>query len=276
MSRPIYHTATDQRVEQSEAERAFMERLQAAGVPVVHSVKLANNWVFDGAINGTRMLVEYHGSYWHERPEVKARDQRKQEWADQEGYLIVTVWEHDEKADPDGEVARVVEAYRQAKVFADREARTAAADTSDTPAAIAAARYGDWRDRFLVALGEGGIVREACIAASVSRQTAYVARADDPAFAELWRLAMQDAADKALAEYRKRAMQQSDRAMEFFITTRDPEVKAAAQRVEITGANGGPIDVTTLTDAERAERAAAIFERARARRAGSAADQGAE
>lgn len=274
---PIYHTATDQRCDQSLAEQAFMAALQAAGVPVVPQVKLGNNWVFDGAVNGTRLLIEFHGEYWHTRPEVVERDARKQEWARQELYQIVTVWEADYAADPNGVVARVVaEAHRAraAMEIADRVIG-AAADTSDTPRAIAAATYGDWRDQFLATLSEGGIVREATIAAGVSRQTAYVARADDPVFAEHWRLAKQDAADKALIEYRKRAMQQSDRAMEFFITTRDPEIKAP-ERVEVTGANGGPIDVTTLSDDERLARIVELLERARARRAGSAADEEAE
>lgn len=254
-----------------------MAALQAEGVPVVPQVKLGNNWVFDGAVNGTRLLIEFHGEYWHTRPEVVERDARKQDWARQELYQIVTVWEKDYAADPDGVVARVAEEARRARAAMELADRVigASTDKSDTPAAIAAARYGDWRDVFLATLAEGGIVREACIAAGVSRQTAYQHRADDGDFARHWQFALQDAADAALAVYRKRAIQQSDRAMEFFITTRDPEIKTAANRLEITGADGGPIDVATLTDAERAERAVALLERARARRAGSAAEEGA-
>jgi len=266
---PSYYGDTDQRVAQSQAELAFMASLVAAGVPVVSSVKLGNNWVFDGAINGTRILLEYHGEYWHQRPEVKQRDARKQVWADQEDYLIVTVWDDHAQADPAGEVARVVTIYEEARAFTARQA-----DISDTPPAIADQAYGDWRDVFLAELARSGIVREACIAAGVSRQTAYAARSPDPLFAEAWRLALQDAADVALAEYRRRAMHQSDRAMEFFITTRDPEIRTPASRVELTGANGEPLD--TLSDDERAARLAAILDSARARRdAASAATEAA-
>lgn len=268
---PRYHTATDQRVEQSEAERAFMERLQAAGVPVVPSVKLGNNWVFDGAIDGTKILVEYHGAYWHQRPEVKARDARKQAWADAEGYLIVTVWEDHEQADPAGEVARVVTIYQELAAYAAKQAE--AADRSDTPPVIPGRVWGDWRDRFLATLADGGIVREACIAAGVSRQTAYAARAAEPEFAEAWRLALQDAADRALVEYRRRAVTQSDRAMEFFITTRDPELRPTT-RVEHSGPNGGPVELANLTPEERAERIATLIRRGLLRAAAQSEEHG--
>jgi hypothetical protein len=115
-------------------------------------------------------------------------------------------------------------------------------------------------------------VREACVAAGVSRKTAYAYRAESETFAEEWKLALQDAADVALVEYRKRALQQSDRAMEFFIKSRDPESYRETSRLEVTGENGGPIDVH-LTDDERAARLAALLDRARARRVGSAADE---
>lgn len=243
----VYHTATDQRAEQSEAEASFLARLTAAGVPVVPQVKLGNNWVFDGAINGTQILVEYHGDYWHQRPEVKERDARKQVWADQEGYLIVTVWEAHDKADPAGEVARVAAIYREVRAFASKRV-----DESDTAPAVADRVWGDWRDAFLAQLAEGGIVREACIAAGVSRQTAYAARTASDEFAEAWRLALQDAADLALAEYRRRGLAQSDRAMEFFITTRDPELRPVS-RVEHSGPNGGPIAINSAAQEAAAQ-----------------------
>jgi len=268
---PIYYGTTDQRVAQSQVELAFMASLVAAGVPVVGSVKLGNNWVFDGAVNGTRLLLEFHGIYWHTRPEVVARDARKADWARHEHYQIITVWETDYAESPEAEVARVVDAARQARAAMElaEAVLVPAGDKGDTAPAIAGASYGDWRDRFLAVLAEGGIVREACIGAGVSRKTAYQYRADDADFAELWRLALQDAADRALATYRKRAIQQSDRAMEFFITTRDPEIRTPASRVELTGANGEPLD--TLSDDERAARLAAILDSARARRDAAAA-----
>jgi very-short-patch-repair endonuclease len=216
---PTYYTCTDQRCEQSAVEVEILARLLDLGVPVVPQVKLGQNWVFDGAVNGTKLLVEVHGNYWHTRPEVQERDARKQAWADQEGYLIVTVWESEYAQDKDGVLQTVVEQYNAVKAFAAAQE----GDKGDTPSVIAGQVYGDWRDRFLAVLSDTGIVREACIAASISRKTAYQHKAIDSDFATAWKLALQDAADAALAIYRRRGIQQSDRAMEFFIKSRDPE-----------------------------------------------------
>jgi very-short-patch-repair endonuclease len=273
-----YFTSTDQRCEQSEVEQEIISRLQALGIPVVPQVKLGNNWVFDGAITGTKIIVEIHGDYWHTRPEVKERDARKQAWADQEGYLILTIWETEYQQDADAALLTILEHYEAIKATAaeltNAVMHALGGDKGDTPPVTPASVYGDWRDRFLAQLSETGIVREACIAAGVSRKTVYQHRADDPDFAEAWKLALQDAADLALVEYRRRALQQSDRAMEFFIKSRDPESYRETSRLEVTGENGGPIDVE-LTVTERARRVAELFESARARRAGSAADEGA-
>jgi very-short-patch-repair endonuclease len=217
-----YFTATDQRCEQSQVEQEIMARLRAVRVPIVPQVKLGNNWVFDGAVTGTRLIVEVHGDYWHTRPEVQARDARKAEWAAAEGYTIVTIWESAYQTDPEGEIARVIDAYEAALAWDAAAEHGAAGDKGNTPA-LPGSLYGDWRDRFLAVLSEGGIVREACIAAGVSRKTAYQHRKEQAGFAEDWKLALQDAADLALATYRRRALQQSDRAMEFFIKSRDPE-----------------------------------------------------
>ena len=232
---PTYHTCTDQRCEQSAGEQRFLRQVLAAGVPVVPQVKLGNNWVFDGAVNGTKLLVEYHGAYWHTRPEVQERDARKQAWADAEGYQIVTIWEQDAAADLDAAVRQVADAYAQWQAATELTDAFlgAGGNKGDTPAAIAGQVYGDWRDRFLAQLSDTGIVREACFAAGISRKTAYAHRAADGDFAEAWRLALQDAADAALAVYRRRAIQQSDRAMEFFITSRDRETYGQAGHLGI-------------------------------------------
>jgi very-short-patch-repair endonuclease len=273
MSDPIYHTSSDQRCKSSEIEKQIIGKLQGLGIPVVEQVKF-NTWVFDGAINGTKILVEIHGDYWHERPEVKERDQRKQEWADQNDYLILTIWEADYRKDADAALLTILEHYEAAKDYVN-PAEGDTHDKHDTLPAIPDKVYGNWRDRFLAVLSERGIVREACIAAGISRNTAYQAGRDDPEFAGLWKLALQDAADLGLAVYRQRGMLISDRALEFFVKSRDPESYRETSRLEVTGENGGPVKVQ-LSDAERATRAAAIFDRARTRRAGSAADEGVE
>jgi very-short-patch-repair endonuclease len=218
---PTYYTCTDQRCEQSAVELEIISRLQALDIPVVPQVKLGQNWVFDGVINGTRIIVEIHGDYWHTRPEVKERDSRKQAWAALEGYSILTIWEADYHKDPDGTLRQVLENYETVKALSGEEQPEG--DKGNTPKPIPGSVYGDWRDRFLEVLSEGGLVVEACVAAGVSRKTAYQWQKRDPEFAEDWRLAKQDAADIAFITYRKRGIQQSDRAMEFFIKSRDPE-----------------------------------------------------
>lgn len=225
MSRPTYYTCTDQRCEQSQIELEIISRVLALGVPVVPQVKLGQNWVFDGAVNGTKLLLEIHGDYWHTRPEVQERDGRKQQWAEQNGYTILVIWKADYQRDPDTQLLTAIEVYEHAKAAAAQTEATlftTLGDKGNTPALLCTA-YGDWRDRFLTELAECGIVREACIAAGVSRKTAYQHRADDATFAEAWKLALQDAADLALVTYRTRAFQQSDRAMEFFLKSRDPD-----------------------------------------------------
>jgi very-short-patch-repair endonuclease len=236
---PTYYSCTDQRFNHSAAEDAFIARLQAAGVPVVPGVKLANNWIFDGAVNGTKILVEYHGEYWHNRPEVRERDERKRVWADVEGYEIITVWEADDQQNPDGQVARIVTAHRAAQDAAEAAAQ-AKGDKGDTPRRRRT-DYGDWRHEFLAALAESGIVLDACEAAGVSRKTAYQHRDEDTNFSLDWKFALQDAADRMLRKYRTRAEQQSDRAMEFFLRTRDPETYAEKAKVEVTGGDGADL-----------------------------------
>ncbi len=112
MGGPTYYTATDQRCESSAVEQEIIRKLQDLGIPVVPQVKLGNNWVFDGAVNGTTIIIEIHGDYWHTRPEVKERDQRKQEWADQNGYLILTIWEAEYHKDPDGALLTIMDHSR--------------------------------------------------------------------------------------------------------------------------------------------------------------------
>lgn len=272
----IYYTCTDQRCEQSQVEQEIIGKLQDLGIPVVPQVKLGQNWVFDGAVNGTRLIIEIHGDYWHTRPEVQERDGRKQQWADQNNYLILVIWEADYRKDPETELLKAMEVYERAKAateLADAVMDTLKGDKGDTRSARRS-DYGTWRDAFLTKLAETGIVLDACEAADISRKTAYQHRDEDPDFKQDWKLALQDAADRALREYRKRALQQSDRAMEFFIRTRDPEGSAEHSTLEVTGKDGGPIEVQ-LTDAERVAGVTALLDRARARRAGSAPDEGA-
>lgn len=62
-----------------------------------------------------------------------------------------------------------------------------------------------WRAAFLSALRENGVVRYACEAVQIGRQTAYDARTADPEFAAAWERALEDAADLLEQEAVRRA-----------------------------------------------------------------------
>jgi very-short-patch-repair endonuclease len=222
MGGPVYYTATDQRCESSAVEQEIIRKLQDLGIPLVPQVKLGNNWVFDGAINGTTIIVEIHGDYWHERPEVKERDGRKQEWADLNGYLILTIWEREYAADKEGSLLTILEHYEAAKDFI-------APDDDDTKHGkhgmdhLRRSDYGEWHEAFLAALAETGIILDACEFANVNRETVRRHRRENTEFNEAFKDARRDAADRLRRRYHTRAEQQSDRAMEFLLKSLDPD-----------------------------------------------------
>jgi hypothetical protein len=63
-----------------------------------------------------------------------------------------------------------------------------------------------WYPSFLAALGQIGNVTLACTSASVTRSTVYRHRRDNPAFAQEWEYALEDAGDRLEAEARRRAV----------------------------------------------------------------------
>ncbi len=65
----------------------------------------------------------------------------------------------------------------------------------------------DWRPRFLEVLAIRGNVREAALAAGISRRMTFKERALNEAFADAWALAMADAADRMEAEAYRRAVE---------------------------------------------------------------------
>ena len=167
------------------------------------------------------------------------------------------------------------------------------ADTSDTGNARAGARRGrqgqkhepDWAPAFLAAFAEFGIVTAACGEAGISRQTAYKRREDDELFARLWTDVETVTTERMEAEARRRAVEgwvereefetvrnketgelerhpsvivrkYSDTLLMFMLKARRPDTYR--ERVEHTGAGGGPIehrarlDLRKLTDEQLA------------------------
>lgn len=56
------------------------------------------SYIFDEFIPSD-ILIEVHGDYWHgpQRPEQQERDADKADWAQENGYTLVVLWEHEIK-----------------------------------------------------------------------------------------------------------------------------------------------------------------------------------
>jgi hypothetical protein len=84
-------------------------------------------------------------------------------------------------------------------------------------------RRPDWEPRFLEVIRASGNVRLATSAAGVDRTTPYAAAKRDPAFADAWAAAEQDAIDVLEAEARRRALAGSDGLLQFLLRGLRPE-----------------------------------------------------
>lgn len=215
---PTYYTATDRRCKTSALEQQILDQLEAAGLPVVPQVKL-RSWVFDAALQGTWVLIEVNGAYWHSQPHAKVRDARKQAWCAEVGYTLVTIQEADYQRDPAAALQPALDAWRDAV----KDAPTPDTEASRVSGVGQVVNADQWPAIFLQELSQDGIVLKACRAAQITRATAYERRQLDPDFARAWKLALQDAADRLREVYQQRAVTQSDRALEFLLRTLDPD-----------------------------------------------------
>lgn len=134
---------------------------------------------------------------------------------------------------------------------------------------------------FCAALAETCNVGRACNAVGISRQTAYNWREDDAEFAQAWAravkaglLALEDEAHRRAFEgvdepvFHKgdqcgSVRKYSDTLAIFLLKAHDPDKYRESSRMELTGANGGPVQIS---DAERAAKVAAILASAQARK----------
>lgn len=58
--------------------------------------------------NGRKIAVEIYGDYWHNRPEIKLRDKRREETLRKYGWRLIVIWEHELKELPEEEIVRRV------------------------------------------------------------------------------------------------------------------------------------------------------------------------
>jgi BirA family biotin operon repressor/biotin-[acetyl-CoA-carboxylase] ligase len=73
-------------------EHSVEAELQSLLEPFEHS-KPIGPWLVDFLLTNRRAVIECDGSYWHSKPEVAARDRRKDAWLAEHGYRIVRLSE---------------------------------------------------------------------------------------------------------------------------------------------------------------------------------------
>lgn len=140
---------------------------------------------------------------------------------------------------------------------------------------------------FLAALAATCSVTRACEAAGMGRRTAYEWRESDPEFAARWEKAKRIGAEALEDECVRRAREgvdepvfyqgdecgtvrkYSDTLAIFLLKGAMPEKYRENSRMELTGANGGPVQIS---DTERAAKIAAILAAAKARKDGDVSD----
>lgn len=140
---------------------------------------------------------------------------------------------------------------------------------------------------FCAALAETGIVGKACKAVEISRRTAYNWREEHPEFAKAWDSALKIGVSALEDEAHRRAFEgieepvfhqgevcgtvrkYSDTLAIFLLKAHAPEKYRENTRMELTGADGGPV---RISDTERAARIAAILAAAQARKDGDVSD----
>lgn len=133
----------------------------------------------------------------------------------------------------------------------------------------------------------GGNVTRACEAVDVCRMTAYRWRQEDPEFADEWDRARSIGIDALEDEALRRAFEgvdvpityrgevtgtmreYSDTLAIFLLKGAKPEKYRERVSTELTGANGGPVQ---LSETERASRLAGLLAVAKARAAGDDCD----
>lgn len=137
-----------------------------------------------------------------------------------------------------------------------------------------------WHEAYLAALRECPVIQHGCNAAGVDRTTVWRHRQDDEAFAQAEKEAMDAGVDRAEREAFSRAidgwrepvfyqgeqcgevLKKSDAMLSLILKGRRKAVYA--ERTELTGADGAPLDAAD--DTARAARLAALLALAQARK----------
>jgi very-short-patch-repair endonuclease len=82
--------------------------LDALGIKY-ESQKIIGRCIVDFYIPDCNLIIEADGWYWHNKPEVKARDKRRDAWLRSKGYWVERICEQKIKADVDTTVIEALE-----------------------------------------------------------------------------------------------------------------------------------------------------------------------
>jgi len=139
----------------------------------------------------------------------------------------------------------------------------------------------DWKPAFLAALREVPVVSRACAAVGIERSTAYRAADADDDFRAAWDDAMEEGVDRAEQEAFRRAVEGTDKGvwhqgtlvgservysdalLSLFLKGR--RKKVYADRTELTGADGGPVQ-QIVDESAKAARVAQLLAMAQQRK----------
>ena len=102
------------------------------------------------------------------------------------------------------------------------------------------------RKAFLKCLANGDSVQNSANVAGVARGTVYRWRQEDESFAADWDMALDSGVDRLEDEAYKRALDGSDTLLIFLLKSKRPGVYSEKLRQEISGPNGGPVQVQKI------------------------------
>lgn len=110
----------------------------------------------------------------------------------------------------------------------------------------------DWKTAFLVQLAQFPNVSQACLAARISRKTAYKIRAEQPVFAQLWKEIEEAATDQLVQKCWERAMNPFDPGSAtlaiFMLKSHRPEVynppRVLQAQHEYATKDGKPVQIS--------------------------------
>lgn len=102
------------------------------------------------------------------------------------------------------------------------------------------------KKRFLTNLEKTGNVSWSAAAAGVSRTTVYRWQEDDVEFAADWFDCEEAGVDALDAEATRRALEGSDTLLIFLLKSKRPKIFNDRQRIELTGAEGGPVVIAAV------------------------------